>query len=191
MTFASDRLAYQRLRRDEVPALCARITPACLAEISVDGDDLRKPDTFWVSFSPGYTIRLDRQTVGAIGFSPFGFFGIWIAPEHRGRGYGSETVRAFMTHSAFDRIIQRVGCYEDNVACRKIIAANSFIEKRRSTIKSPFCARRVSPSGMFALAAPRSQRRSPRTRRCNLANPSAPFGDFCRAPRMTPLLPEA
>jgi GNAT superfamily N-acetyltransferase len=139
-TFTSDRLAFRRLGRDEVPALCARLTPACLADLCVTDDDLRKPDAFWSDFRHAYAIRRDHEILGVIGFCALGSFGIWIAPEHRGRGYGAETVRAFVTHPHFDRAVQLAGCYEDNIACRRIIEGNNFIEKTRTTIKTKFCA---------------------------------------------------
>ncbi len=48
-------------------------------------------------------------------------FGIWIAPEHRGCGYASEAVEAFVSHPIFGAAIRGAGCFEDNTACRKIL----------------------------------------------------------------------
>lgn len=135
LSFRSDRLAYHPLQRGEIPALCRLITLACVTEMSPDGSDLRDPMFFRRTRTGWYVARSGNEIVGLIGFHA-GSFGFWIAPQYRRRGYASEMVGAFTTHPAFARMTQSAGCFDDNVASRKIIERANLVEEKRMTIQS-------------------------------------------------------
>ncbi len=86
-TFASDRLVYRRLTRGDVAFHRQAPTPACLAEVSPYGHDLRDPGTFWKCCNKSYTITIADKIIGhfSLGVADFSP-GIWIAPGHRQRG---------------------------------------------------------------------------------------------------------
>jgi len=134
-SFRSDRLAYHPLHRDEVPAVCSLITLACVTEMSPDGRDLRDPMIFRGAQTCWYVARCGDEIVGFIGFRG-GSFGFWIAPQHRRRGYASEMVGAFMTHPVFASVMQSAGCFEDNVASRKILERSNLVEDKRMPLQS-------------------------------------------------------
>ena len=135
LSFSSGRLAYRPLRRGEIPTLCRLITLACVTEMSPDGRDLRDPTFFRSTRTSWYVARSGNEIVGLIGFHA-GSFGFWIAPEHRRRGYASEMVGAFTTHPAFARVTQSAGCFDNNVASRKIIERAKLVEETRIVIQS-------------------------------------------------------
>ena len=138
--FSSARLAYRQLRAEEIPDLCQRITLACLADMSPDGTDLRDPIAFAKRQRNSYVVILNGEIIGFFGlYLPDLSFGFWIAPEHRGRGYAGEVVGSFMKHAAFDPLLRKVGCWEDNFACRRIIEGNGFTSFRRLKLQSRFC----------------------------------------------------
>ena len=134
-SFRSDRLTYRPLRDNEIPTLCRLITLACVTEMSPDGRDLRDPMFFRSTRTGWYVARSGNEIVGLIGFYD-GSFGFWIAPQHRRRGYASEMVGAFTTHPAFARLTQSAGCFDGNVASRKIIERANLVEETRIAIQS-------------------------------------------------------
>jgi GNAT acetyltransferase-like protein len=140
LLLATDRLAFRPLSRAEIPALCARVTLACVADMCAAGHDLRVPAEMEMVFARAYLILRNGETVGTFNFNDDNrSFGIWIAPEHRGRGYASEAVQAFVSHPIFGAGIRGAGCFEDNLACRKVLARSGFVEQGRTVIQSPFC----------------------------------------------------
>lgn len=134
-SFRSDRLEYRPLHRGEIPTLCRAITLACVTEMSPDGSDLRDPAFFRGTRACWYVARSGNEIVGLMSFCD-GSFGFWVAPKHRCRGYASEMVGAFTTHPAFACMMQSAGCFDDNVASRKIIERANLVEEQRIAIQS-------------------------------------------------------
>jgi RimJ/RimL family protein N-acetyltransferase len=155
--FAGERLTFRWMRRDDIPSLCARMTPACVAAMSPSGDDLRNPTMFRRTMDYGIIVERNGEVVGDVTLTlADGSFGLWIAPEHRRRGYGSEAIRTLLAHPWYGRGIRQAGCYDDNVACRKIIEGNGFVEERRQPIVSPLC---LGPRTGVFFRRPRAGRR--------------------------------
>ena len=156
--FRSDRLTFRRMRGDDVAPACARMTAACVAEMSISGEDLSDPKIFQRRCPYGIVIENEGACVGHLTIHPSArSFGIWIAPDQRRRGYASEAVKALLTHPWYGPHIQRVGCFADNIGCRKIIEDNGFVEESRRSVEGP-----LWPSPRLALffrqpwVAPRS-----------------------------------
>jgi RimJ/RimL family protein N-acetyltransferase len=103
--------------------------------MSPDGRDLRDPVIFRGTAICWYVARSGYEIVGIIGFGG-GSFGFWIAPRHRRQGYASEMVCAFSARPAFYRMMLSAGCFDDNVASRKIIERANLVEEKRMTIQS-------------------------------------------------------
>jgi predicted GNAT family acetyltransferase len=164
--FTSRRLRFRPLRSEDVPGLCPRITLACVAEMCIHNNDVRDQRVFRGSFAHAYAIEIDNHIVGFMALNRAdNSFGIWIAPEHRVRGYASETVVAFLTHPRLGKSILAAGCFEDNTACRRLIEGSGFREERRTVIKSRFCPE--ARVGVFYFRArnwsPPAERRMPET----------------------------
>lgn len=137
---ATARLAFRPLTRDDIPALSGRVTAACVADMCPGGHDVRNPAEMEKVFARAFLILRDGATVGTFNLNDDNrSFGIWIAPEHRRRGYAAETVDAFVSHPIFGPAILGAGCFEDNTACRKILERQGFIRERRVVVQSPFC----------------------------------------------------
>jgi hypothetical protein len=155
LLLATDRLAFRPLTRDDIPSLCARITQACVADMCAGGHDVRIPAEMALVFARAYLILRHGQIVGTFNFNDDNqSFGIWIAPEHRGCGYASEAVEAFVSHPIFGAAIRGAGCFEDNAASRKILERCGFVEQRRLVVQSPFC-----PAPRVAIFFRRRRRR--------------------------------
>lgn len=137
---ATARLAFRPLIRDDIPALSRRVTAACIADMCAGGHDVRQPAEMERVFLRAFLILRDDEIVGTFNLNDdHRSFGIWIAPEHRRRGYAGEAVAAFLSHPIFGAAILGAGCFEDNAACRKILERNGFVWERRVMVQSPFC----------------------------------------------------
>jgi RimJ/RimL family protein N-acetyltransferase len=132
-------LAVRAMTSGDIPLVCPRITFACIAEMSPWGTDFREPAEMAKHLKGTHIVLRNRECIGMI-FSNrrTRALGIWIAPDHRKRGYAAEAVGAFLSHPRFRRI-RHAGCFEDNIASRKLIERNGFTEIHREMLQSPFC----------------------------------------------------
>jgi GNAT superfamily N-acetyltransferase len=141
LLFASERLTFRHLALLDLATQRARLTPGCVADLCTTARDIRDPHVFTSAFGKSYAIWREGEIVGLFAiYRQDGSFGIWVAPEHRRRGYGSETVKSFLARPEFAGIIGAAGCFEDNIACRRIIEGNGFIQEKRVVVTTPFCA---------------------------------------------------
>jgi hypothetical protein len=132
------RLVVRALTYDDIPLICPRITAACVADMSPSDSDFRKPDELATFVGHARVILRNGERIGLIfaGARTLAF-GMWITPEHRRQGYASEAITAFLADPPFR--IRYAGCFDDNIASRKIIERNGFAEIGQQSIKSPFC----------------------------------------------------